>query len=262
MPQVILADHHDQVYTYWREHGARGLSVAHVDSHCDMRGLLIDRPKQRASFTSHRESTFVDRGNFMSHAIMEGMVTKLTWIHNAQSGRGYDHGPVVSYESDAMAPLYRYRHKRSGREDVALTYHECLFEDWKGLAQGEQLDLDWDALASVEFSNELQNQMIAGFLEIDLKHTPDVTFLIYSPGYSNPDRSLYEDFGKELASKFKAEIVRLPEQDLVTDGERFSAVRGVVKKLIPPQVMATKRAVNRWARLRATANDLDVSSAA
>ena len=50
MPTIFLADHHDQVYTFWKEHGMRGLSVAHVDSHCDMRGLLIDRPNQRACF--------------------------------------------------------------------------------------------------------------------------------------------------------------------------------------------------------------------
>lgn len=240
----------------------RGLSVAHVDSHCDMRGLLIDRPSQRACFTSHRESTFVDRGNFMTHAIMEGMVKRITWIHNEHSGRGYDHGPVVAYESDKLAPLYRFRHNRSDRQDMPLAYHECLFEDWNGLREHEQLDLDWDALASVEFSDELQNKMIGGFLDTDLKHTPDVTFLIYSPGYSNPDRSIYRDFGKELASKFKADIVTLPEQELVTDGERFSAVRGAVKKLIPPQMMTTKHAVTRWARLRATANDLEVPKAA
>ena len=132
----------------------------------------------------------------MAHAIMEGMVERITWIHNEQSGRGYDHGPVVSYENDKLAPLYRFRHGRSDRQDVPLAYRECLFEDWQGLGKEEQLDLDWDALASVEFSDALQNDMIGGFLERDLKQTPDVTFLIYSPGYSNPDRSIYCDFGK------------------------------------------------------------------
>ena len=92
MSKIIIAEHHDQVFSYWKEHNMRDLKVAHLDYHCDMRGLLIDREKGTAFFTSDRETRFVDRGNFLAHAIMDGTVRHLTWVHSENSGRGYDHG--------------------------------------------------------------------------------------------------------------------------------------------------------------------------
>lgn len=256
MSEIIIGEHHDQVYNVWQERGMKNLNVAHVDYHCDMRGILINRPNGTAQYISKRESAFVDRGNYLAHAIMDGMVNKLKWVHDINSGRGFDHGPVVNYESDFMAPLYQLRHKLSGREAVKFEYQQCLLSNWKGMEKDQQLDLDWDALASVEFDDAYQNNLIEGFLSKDLKNTPPVTFLIYSPGYSNPDRTLFDDFAKELSKKFKAKITTLPQTELVTDGERFSALRNIAKSILPPQVKTTKQAITRKLRQVDIKNDL------
>lgn len=256
MPEIIIADHHDQVYGVWEERGARNLSVAHVDFHCDMRGLMIDRPKGEAYFTSKREASFVDRGNYLAHAIMNGMVSDLRWVHDAHGGRGHDVGPVVHYESDPVAPLLKIKQRRSKQRCQSLTYSECLFSDWEGPSPGEQLDLDWDALASVEYDDALKTRLIEGFLNQDFKAIPQTTFLIYSPGYSDPDRTLFEDFATRLADTFSADIVRLPQQELNTDGERFSGLKSFARRALPPQIRQTKRAVTKWVRQKECANDI------
>ena len=256
MPEIILADHHDQVYSVWKQRNVKGLKVAHVDFHCDMRGILIDRAAGQAFFTSHRETTFVDRGNYLAHAIMNGMVTDLKWVHAENSGRAHDAGPVVNYETDLKSPLYRLRHALSNRNKVDLKYTECLLTDWQGLEEGEQLDLDWDCFASVEFSKDKRLRLIAEFLERDLGAIPETTFLIYSPGYSDPDRSLYEDFAQKLAKKFGAKIHRLPAQALNTDGERYSGLRQAARDWVPASVFATKKQLSLALRKLDAAGDV------
>ncbi|MEM7069494.1 MAG: hypothetical protein AAF478_11495 [Pseudomonadota bacterium] len=256
MSELIIAEHHDQVYSVWEKRGYRNLSVAHVDFHCDMRGIMIDRPASTAFFTSHRESTFVDRGNFLAHAIMKGFVTDLNWIHCQNSGRGSDVGPVVSYETDLLANWYRLKHRMSKRISVEFNFEEGLLSKWNGPRPGEQLDLDWDALASVEYMQPYKETMISDFLSRNFKHVPEVTFLVYSPGYSDPDRTLFYDFAKELAGKFKAEINELPKADLVTDGERFSALRGIAKTILPNKIRHIKRDISRWKNRYQATNDL------
>lgn len=256
MAELILAEHHDQVYSVWKERQMRDLKVVHVDYHCDMRGIMIDRPAGCAHFVSERETQFVDRGNFLGHAIMEGIVTNLRWVHDKESGRNFDPGPVLAYESDRKADAYRSFHARSGHKDVALNYAELSFENWDGFREGEQLDLDWDALVPFQFSLEKQERMVSNFLSKQHKHAPELSFLVYSPGYSNPDRTLYEDFAKELAAKFKATITRLPESELVTEGQRFGALRKMVKGVLPASILQAKRNYEQKLRHQDAANDL------
>lgn len=257
MPELIIAQHHEQVYAVWEQRGMRSLKVAHVDFHCDMRGLLIDRPRGRAIFKSHRESTFIDPGNFLSHAIMNGIVTDLRWVHGPQSGRRFDTGSVVGYETDFMTPWHRFKHNRSDSKEVSLNYLECLLSDWEGLRPGEQLDLDWDALASVEFDQAHKEALILQFLDRDLGAIPEIAFLTYSPGYSDPDRLLFEEFAQRLAHKFNATIARLPHAELNTEGERLGALRGLAREVLPEQMLEFKRDMaKRWRPLDA-AHDLD-----
>jgi len=98
--------------------------------------------------------------------------------------------------------------------------------------------------------------MISNFLSKPHKHTPELTFLVYSPGYSNPDRTLYDDFAKELAAKFKATVTRLPESELVTEGQRFGALRKMVKSALPASVLNAKRNYEQKLRHQDAANDL------
>lgn len=253
MAELILADNHEQVYSVWEERGMHGLKVAHVDFHCDMRGVMIDRSRGRAIFTSHHESTFIDRGNFLGHAIMNGIVEDVRWVHDLHGGRLHDIGPVVSYESDLMTPWYRFKHHWAGRQGASLDYRECLLSDWSGLRPGEQLDLDWDGLASVEYDPAYREALVAQFLAKDFGEGPELAFLVYSPGYSDPDRSLYEAFAEQLADKFNAHIVRLPQQELNTQGESFGALR----RIVPSQVKTVKRAFSKRLRRFDAARDLE-----
>lgn len=256
MPELIIAEHHDQVYAVWKERQMRGLRVAHVDYHCDMRGIMIDRPKGQAHFISERETQFVDRGNYLGHAIMEGIVTDLRWVHDSESGRNFDPGPVLAYESDRKAEAYRAFHANSDHDAVALDYAELSFDNWDGFREGEQLDLDWDALVPFQFCLDKQEQMVSNFLSKNHDYTPELSFLVYSPGYSNPDRTLYEDFAKELAKKFGATITRLPESELVTEGQRFGALRKFVKGALPASILQAKRNRDQKLRHQDAANDL------
>ena len=95
MAEIIIAVNHEQVYPVWSERGIKGAMLTHVDFHCDMRGIMIDRKRGSAFFTSHRESTFIDRGNFLAHAIMNGIINDLKWVHGPRGGRAFDIGPVV-----------------------------------------------------------------------------------------------------------------------------------------------------------------------
>jgi hypothetical protein len=87
MVEIIACEEHDQVYEIWRQRGLRNLRVTHVDFHCDMRGLLIDRPRQQAYFIGAPAARRVDPGNFLAHAIMEGTVSALRWVHGPYGGR-------------------------------------------------------------------------------------------------------------------------------------------------------------------------------
>ena len=255
MSTIILAEHHHQVYYEWARRGTKGLAIAHVDFHCDMRGLLIDRPSNTAFFTSDREASFIDRGNFLAHALMDGIVSKLVWVHDQHGGRAFDMGPVVGYESDLFATLHQRTFQKSHREKVEFDYSECLLEEWRGLAPGEQLDLDWDALASIEFDQEKQDALISGFLEKDLQTIPETTFLVYSPGYSNPDRNIYHEFSRELAKKFKADIVSLPALDEAA--RKPAKIKSLAKNMLPKQVIGVKKSFVSRVHQLAYAKDVE-----
>ena len=100
MAEMVVCEEHSQVYEIWRDRGQRGLRLSHVDFHCDMRGLLIDRPRARAYLIDGVEPrvAVVDSGNFIAHAIMEGIVSSIRWVHDTHGGRRYD-SPGVKYES-------------------------------------------------------------------------------------------------------------------------------------------------------------------
>lgn len=255
MPELIIAENHEQVYPVWEERGIRNAKLTHVDFHCDMRGILIDRKKQKAFFVNDRETQFIDRGNFLAHAIMNGMITDLNWIHGPKGGRSYDIGPVVAYESDYLAPLHRYRHARSGREAVDIKFQQGLLSKWPGPRHSELLDVDWDTFASVNYTAEHRKELIEQFFARDFTHIPELTTLVYSPGYSDPDRSLFHAFADRLADHFQATITHLPDQPLNVEGASNSRLKKLILS-VAPQAKAVKQSFSKtWRRLESR-NDL------
>ena len=208
MTELIVAEEHSQLYDLWMERGERNLSVCHVDFHCDMRGLLIDRRHGRACFVAehlpyvHR----LDSGSYLSHAIMNGTVSRLRWVHDGFGGRAYDYLHCVKYESDLSALLHRLPGKRRW---VPVSYAEQSFEEWGGPLPGEYLDIDWDGIAFVEYDEGRVRRLMAQILERDFR--PEGIFLARSPGYCHPDGELFEEFIAGLEAKFGLRAVRLPQ---------------------------------------------------
>jgi hypothetical protein len=257
MRQIFIAEEHDQVYQVWQGRGDRNLKVTHIDFHCDMRGLMIDRPRGQAFMISRREARFVDPGNFLGHAIVNGIVSDLTWVHDAHGGRLCDVGAVVKYETDFTAPLHRWKNRRSTAPKRAITFRQQLLSDWTGnLQPGEHLDIDWDALASVEFEPDYSKALIEDFLARDFPVVPETTFVVFSPDYSLPDRALFESFAEDLAAKFEAELVRLPMPELATESGHVGSLVQSLRRHIPPFVKDAKRNLVRGFRHWETQGDL------
>ncbi len=215
MPEILVCEEHSQLYDVWRDRGLRGLHLTHVDFHCDMSGLLLDRKRGRAWFidgTVPGES-IPHSGNFLGHAIVEGIVSSVRWVHDPHGGRNYDTG-TVKYETDVTARLRRVLHRRRATDGVPIQFEEMVFDDWEGPGVGEHLDIDWDGLASIEYDLDHIRRLTDGVLSRDFPSIPETTYLVYSPGYSHPDRGLYEDFIERLADKLSADVVRLPQPRL------------------------------------------------
>lgn len=208
MAELIVAKEHSSLLDLWQERDERSLSVCHVDFHCDMRGLLIDRPRGRARFVWQCDPYMrrIDSGSFLAHAIMQGIVAELNWVHDDFGGRNYDDLYCVKYEKDLSAKPFMLKKKSW----VYFSYKETTFNEWKGPQEGEFLSIDWDGLAFAEYEDQHINRLISNFLAHELKS--ECVFVSHSPEYSNPDISLFDNFIKLLEKKLNTKAVFLPEK--------------------------------------------------
>jgi hypothetical protein len=211
LAEIVVCEEHSQVYETWRERGSMGLRVAHVDFHCDMRSLFIDRRSQTAYFIGDAadRTPRMDSGNFLAVALMRGVVTSVRWVHDRHGGRRYDAG-TVKYESDLTAITHRVRHRRRDGQRRPVSFEEVGLDRWGGPRPGEQLDIDWDGLASIDYETEYARRLVEEFLACEWASVPETTFLVYSPGYSNPDRGFFEEFIERLSERLSATVRRLP----------------------------------------------------
>lgn len=204
MTVIYVAAEHHRLYWHWKDTGERDLKLAHVDFHCDMRGLLIDRAGQRARIHDRRELGWVDQGNFLSHCVHEGIVTGIDWIHDPHGGRRYDLG-TVRYASDIRSRLDR----KPATGWTPLAYREHALAGWSGPAEGEHLDLDWDGLACRVYPKARAKRLQEAFLAKDFAHRPDVVYFIYSYCSSHIDDAAFESFLEALRKKLDARVERL-----------------------------------------------------
>ncbi len=134
-PVLFVAEEHNLLYDLWQSGAGRNLSVCHIDFHCDMRGLLIDRRLGRARFVWRHDPYMnrLDSGSFLAHAVMSGMVANLRWVHDEFGGRKYDELYCVKYETDFSALPFRFA---GGEKWVPLRFTEQTFANGGGPGRG------------------------------------------------------------------------------------------------------------------------------
>ena len=262
MPEILIAEEHDRVYQVLLDRKAHNISVVHIDFHCDMRGLMIDRLKNRAYMASRYEAGFIDDGNFLSHAIMNGIVSSIRWVHDHHGGRRYDFGATVKYESDTAAFLHDFLHRLRRTREVAIAFDELSFQEWDGIHPGEVLDIDWDAIASVEYQPFHARKLMDAFLNREFPVIPETTFLAFSPEYSIPDRAMFEEFVSRLKEKFSAHVASLPKATPPPESpphDRASSERtiGIIHGHLPKTFEALAYRILARMHARDTRHDLD-----
>jgi len=197
---ILVAEHHDQLLQYWREEDRRGISLCHVDFHDDLRGLLIDRRQGRACAIGalKRGEAPADPGNFLAHAVLEGRVERVRWLHDVPGGRAWDAG-IVRYSSDLTM---RLRGEKVGSDSLPLHFEEQLLASWRGLQDGELLSIDWDCFASHLLEADSWRQRAARFIRGLGQHVPAESFLVYSPEYCRPSLEPFLEFAEQLSQRF------------------------------------------------------------
>ncbi len=209
---IYVVENHHHVLSLWRAQRATSLRILHLDFHCDLRGLLIDRQTQRAYRIWDRFPA-VDQGNYLTHAVLEGRVEGIRWTHDQPGGRQYDIG-TVKYETDLTALPHRLLLSLRGASGVPIHYDNVPYDKWTGLIGGEYLDIDWDFFACKEYPVDTIEGRVETFLDKQFYAIPEQVYVCYSPDYSHPSRILFERFVGDLAHLFKAEVVEFqPEQD-------------------------------------------------
>jgi len=145
---LYVMERHDQLLDVWRELDADNLGVAHLDFHCDMRGLLVDGAAGLAHLPVWGLPP-LDEGNFIGHALVEGRIAAIRWVHDLPGGRRDDVNGVrlASDLTLRLNPFARRRHQAVGRP---FGYATITLDRWRGLEPGEFLDIDWDLFACLE----------------------------------------------------------------------------------------------------------------
>lgn len=202
---IHTMERHHELLRLWRRQEVDSLRIAHLDFHCDMRGMLVDQRGNRA-FRIRDRFPDLDQGNFLTHAVLEGRVESIRWVHDDPGGRAHDIG-TVKLMSDITALPYRVGLARRKGEVLPLEYEVIKTGDWHGLEPGEHLDIDWDYFAAKEYDPESIAVRIDRFLTDQAAVVPEVTYVCYSPEYSHPSRDRFDAFVAELASRFGAEVV-------------------------------------------------------
>ncbi|MHC4430137.1 MAG: hypothetical protein ACYS0D_16295, partial [Planctomycetota bacterium] len=204
---IYACEHHDEVLGLWRQRDLRGLRLAHVDFHDDLRGLLVDR-RRRCAYPIRglaRGRAPVDAGNFLAHAVLDERLDRVRWVHPSPGGRAWDMG-IVRYESDLFAWRDRLRHALVSGAEYALGFEEILLGEFDGLQPGEHLSVDWDCFASILQEPQGLEQRVEKFLERLGEHVPQDTYVAYSPEYSHPTLDQFKSLLDDLKRRFAQPI--------------------------------------------------------
>jgi uncharacterized protein YbaR (Trm112 family) len=242
MAVIYTMERHHELLHLWRSHDAGSLRVVHLDFHCDMRGMLVDR---RAGLAYRIRDHFpdLDQGNFLTHAVIDGRIAGIRWVHDEPGGRRDDIG-TVKFESDLTAVPHRAMLALRKTAGIALDYQVVRARDWTGIEEGEVLDIDWDYFTCIDYPPGTIQERIDSFWQADSGVVPEETYICYSPEYAHPSRELFAGFVSDLADRFGAAIVTL---DPPTGGQ--SANRRSISSYVPESMYRTARSAYRRAAL-------------
>lgn len=246
MSTLYVMERHDQLLHVWRDLNLINLRVAHLDFHCDMRGLLVDQSSGRA-YSTRNGSSELDEGNFITHAILEGRVGRIRWIHDVPGGRRDDVNGI-KLTSDFTARWAWRRLKSNDEPSVPLIYEELTFPEWIDLEPDEFLDIDWDVFACKDYPVGDHQQRLEVFRQRKFSHTPKYIALCYSSDYSHDTREEFEEFIVYLRNLFNSRIVRLPPPP-----PRSLPISLVKTGILRPLYRATRKGYFgglRWLRYR------------
>ena len=201
---IYVVESHEEILKLWQAQNLRSLKILHLDFHCDLRGLLINRKTQLA-YRIWDIKKGLDQGNFLTHAVLEGRIKSLRWVHDIPGGRQYDVGTVM-YESDLTVILYRWLFLK-GKPGIPIDYQVIKYSNWTDLYEGESLDIDWDFFACMDYPPETIQDRVNAFLERKFPLIPKQVYICYSPDYSHPSRDEFQSFYESLARKFNAKLI-------------------------------------------------------
>ncbi len=215
-PIIYVVEEHHELFYLWRELEFKNTRILHLDAHCDMHNLLIDRKNNLCHPLPGLKK--IDCGNFISFAVREGMVNEIKWIYDKYGGRKND-TTHVKYTTDLTVIPHLVKNLFFSPEKYPLRYTAHLFDDVNcfEIEKDVHLDIDWDFFAlESKSSSEIQNS-IDLFLEYNFKIIPDHTYVSYSSDYVLHSRREFDDFVLRLKDKFKADIIKysypLPKEE-------------------------------------------------
>ena len=230
MTTLYLANDHSTMLHLWRRRNTRGLRLLRFDAHCDLRGLVFDEERKRAAprWDPRLLQGSVDGGNFLSHAVLEGRIRSIRWIHGPHGGRERDVGTVALVSDFPQRWLLRFR-----RAWVPLEFRSQLLTDASlALETGEQLDVDFDYFASRLAPQASIEPAIQGFFQLPWSNRPREIYLARSPAYCHVVPKAMQAFVDRLAERFSADVVELPDPPPAKRPGRLERVGYRVDKML------------------------------
>ena len=218
---IYVIDSHEQALKIWQDHQVCNARLLHIDFHCDQRGLLVNRKTQRA-FKIWTRYPKVDEGNFLTHAVLEGIISSIRWVHDEPGGRK-DDIKSVKYETDLSAQIHRIALALRQDKGVPYGYDVMRTEDWQGIQPGEILDIDWDYFAALEYDAQSIEGRVDAFLARDFPVIPEQTIVCFSPEYSHRTRAQFQSFVAKLATRFDAEVIDIPKPAIAKSQSRLKS---------------------------------------
>ncbi|MFH1776276.1 MAG: UPF0489 family protein [Candidatus Omnitrophota bacterium] len=200
-PVIYIVEHHHELLFLWRKLGFQNIKILHLDTHCDMHHLLVNKSREVVYILPELKT--VDCGNFISLAVRDGIIKEIKWLHDHYGGRDKDM-THVKYTSDLTAVPYRIKTFFSPAKNYPLKYTEILYSPAIELEEGEHLDIDWDFFALKNKTKQQRQKSIKDFLSYNCRTIPEYIYIAYSPDYVSETREEFADFIGCLKDKFKA----------------------------------------------------------